>query len=319
MAKFCTKCGRPLQEGEICTCDQSQVSATPATQLNEGIKPEEMSVEAASKPEERTSTDNESNVEASTQIKEHQSPQAQQTPPQQTQQVPPQPQTPPIQAQYMKNLFASWTKLFKSPVALGKGFVSSGDMTTAVAFIVIQSLFAGFFGMVVEGKAAKMVNDMMGSFSFLLGGKESVVGTGTYIKILIFTTLFAVILGLVLSGILYVVCMILKVNITFQQTTCIAAMRSIVLIPVMLVSIVVVLLYPAAGVALFYLADIFGLIIVALLMPAPNKEVADKLPLILFVGMVVFVAISFLLMRAGLRFYVPFDYDDLSDILNYIS
>ncbi len=23
MAKFCTKCGRPLQEGEICNCDQA--------------------------------------------------------------------------------------------------------------------------------------------------------------------------------------------------------------------------------------------------------------------------------------------------------
>ena len=43
MAKFCTKCGRPLQEGEICNCDQASNQQKDGINIQLSINPDSIS------------------------------------------------------------------------------------------------------------------------------------------------------------------------------------------------------------------------------------------------------------------------------------
>ena len=52
MAKFCTKCGRPLKEGEICICQREAQADARESEKNSGVRPESSSQNQANNNQE---------------------------------------------------------------------------------------------------------------------------------------------------------------------------------------------------------------------------------------------------------------------------
>lgn len=266
MAKFCTKCGKPLEEGEVCSCQ------TVATQSVEQKVVENQSVD--------------------------QQPDFQYQPAA----MPAQTANPSQAEAFVKRLFSNILLLLKEPVEMGREFIESADVTMAMAFIVIQGIISGVFGMAVEGKAVATLKSSMG---FLSGMFSSSAIKIPYLKSFFGTLVISVILTLVLAGLLLAANLIFKNQVTYKEMICEASMRSICIMPVAIVSLVLLLLSPGLGIVLFFSANLWGIILMSQVNPVRDDSRENYLPIALYIAISVFMLISCYVMYKSAGLYVP--------------
>ena len=120
----------------------------------------------------------------------------------------------------------------------------------------------------------------------------------------------------VLAGILLASNLIFKNVVNFRQMINAAAMRCIVLIPVIIVSIIITLLNPLYGMVLFYASNIWGVIAITKAMPVRNEKASNLLTLSMFITFALFLVISVIVMTKSVGLYLPKDL--LSDLKNSI-
>lgn len=119
MARFCTQCGRELQEGEVCSCRTQSVPQTQQAAQTQEVP---------------------SHVEGT------------QTAPQQPNQAPyypPQPAAPSPFATAMKQLGQTALQFFKKPVSTIDTVVGKNDYTSGLCFYVVQALLLTIFAAIV--------------------------------------------------------------------------------------------------------------------------------------------------------------------------
>ena len=137
MANFCTKCGKALADGEVCSC-QSATQINPAQQAPQG------------------------------QFQQAPQGQFQQAPQGQFQQAPQgqQPQQPSAAGLYFKDLFKTSIDTWVAPATKGKEFVKSGKFGVAIGILVAQALAAMLLGICFEArKDLATVAEYMGGSS----------------------------------------------------------------------------------------------------------------------------------------------------------
>ncbi len=134
MANFCTKCGKALADGEVCSC-QSAAQINPAQQAPQG------------------------------QFQQAQQGQFQQAP--QGQQFQ-QPQQPSAAGLYFKDLFKTSIDTWVAPATKGKEFVKSGKFGVAIGILVAQALAAMLLGICFEARSgfATLASYLGGSVGF---------------------------------------------------------------------------------------------------------------------------------------------------------
>lgn len=276
MARFCTKCGKPLEEGEVCTCEQeaaTQTQQVPFQQAQQQAAPQMT-------PE---------------QLAQQQAVAQQQQQFQQTQQA---------VAGVAKRVFGAILNVLRSPVVAGRQIILAGDVVVSLILIALQGIFTTIFGVV----AAKKVCGFIGGGMYSWFGEELKV---PYVKIIFGTLIISILLSVVLAVLLWVASLIVKNGLNFQQALSAAAVRSSVTIITTILAIILFLINASIGILLFVTGTVWGFFIIISAVPAADDKTKDKLPLALIIVFFIFTGITAFTMNKASGLYVPSsDYED---------
>jgi hypothetical protein len=272
MGSFCTRCGRPLSEGEVCNCAAEQ-----NVQRNESAQ------------DNLNAQVNESeNVQSDSNVVSASAPAA------------------PRKQGYFKSVAKTFDAISRKPVVAGREFVEKGNAGIALFFILLQGLFVGLFAVVLSSRIAKVISTVADLLSYYGIGKTSTITRMKmpYLKDFIFTVVVSIILTLVLALLLTIANFIIRNKVSYKQMLCSVALRSIYIIYITIVSIVLLYVNIDAGLLCFYAANIIGIIIIVMTMPVESDNV-NRVPLTMFFVFAAFLIISLLVMSRCWMVYVP--------------
>ena len=322
MGNFCTKCGKPLADGEVCNCQGAAPQIDPAQQA----APQQQS--AAVQQQYQQAPQQQYQQAPQQQYQQAPQQQYQQAPQQQYQQVPPQQQyqqVPPQQYQqqyqqmapqqsaasdYFKQFLNTALNVWKKPVTAGKEYVMSGKFTLAIGYLIVQAVLAVILGMVFEARS---------SLANLAEFAGSSVGV-TYVKVFFGTLFLSAIFSIMLAGLLLGFNLIAKNNMTFKNALCLASVRSIVIAPAMVVALIIILINPAWGGVFSLIINIWGFVAIVKALPVVSEQSDNLLVHLVTAAILIFVIIALIIMfTIGLECYCPGVMSEIKSALGMFS
>ena len=309
MGNFCTKCGKPLADGEVCNCQ----GAAPQIDLAQQAAPQQQSAA----PQQQYQQAPQQQYQQAPQQQYQQAPQQQyqQAPQQQYQQVPPQQyqQMAPQQSaasDYFKQFLNTALNVWKKPVTAGKEYVMSGKFTLAIGYLIVQAVLAVILGMVFEARS---------SLANLAEFAGSSVGV-TYVKVFFGTLFLSAIFSIMLAGLLLGFNLIAKNNMTFKNALCLASVRSIVIAPAMVVALIIILINPAWGGVFSLIINIWGFVAIVKALPVVSEQSDNLLVHLVTAAILIFVIIALIIMfTIGLECYCPGVVSEIKSALGMFS
>ena len=313
MGNFCTKCGKPLADGEVCNCQGAAPQIDPAQQA----APQQQSAA----PQQQYQQAQQQQYQQAPQQQYQQAPQQQyqQAPQQQFQQVPPQQyqqqyqQMAPQQSaasDYFKQFLNTALNVWKKPVTAGKEYVMSGKFTLAIGYLLVQAVLAVILGMVFEVRS---------SLANLAEFAGSSVGL-TYVKVFFGTLFLSAIFSIMLAGLLLGFNLIAKNNMTFKNALCLVSVRSIVIAPAMVVALIIILINPAWGGVFSLIINIWGFVAIVKALPVVSEQSDNLLVHLVTAAILIFVIISLIIMfTIGLECYCPGVMSEIKSALGMFS
>ncbi len=305
MGNFCTKCGKPLADGEVCNCQGAAPQIDPAQQA----APQQQSAA----PQQQ--------YQQAPQQQYQQAPQQQyqQAPQQQYQQVPPQQyqqqyqQMAPQQSaasDYFKQFFNTALNVWKKPVTAGKEYVMSGKFTLAIGYLLVQAVLAVILGMVFEARSS------LANLAEIAGSSVGV----TYVKVFFGTLFLSAIFSIMLAGLLLGFNLIAKNNMTFKNALCLVSVRSIVIAPAMVVALIIILINPLWGGVFSLIINIWGFIAIVKALPVVSEQSDNLLVHLITAAILIFVIIALIIMfTIGLECYCPGVVSEIKSALGMFS
>ncbi len=300
MSKFCTKCGRPVPEGGICSC-----------QLQAGGQ-------AQTPPNQNSNGSQQGNQPFQGQQQGNQQFQGQQgSQPFQGQQGSQQFQSQPFNGQQYKeqasafaqNFFGKLLYVIKRPVEAGTNLILEANIKTALLLVAAQGLCSALFAMAAAGKVSGYIQAASGLANGISSALGNVVAGAMgmpYFRIFLVTVAFSMALSCILALMLLLGHMALKIPVSFQQMLSAAAIRSAVLCPAILLSLVVFELAAPAGIALFLLINIWGFTAMAVTMSNfVHKEKRDMFVLAVSIVNLLFVFAALFVFSKIWTLYLP--------------
>ncbi len=313
MGNFCTKCGKPLADGEVCNCQGAAPQIDPAQQA----APQQQS--AAPQQQYQQAQQQQYQQALQQQYQQAQQQQYQQAPQQQFQQVPPQQyqqqyqQMAPQQSaasDYFKQFLNTALNVWKKPVTAGKEYVMSGKFTLAIGYLIVQAVLAVILGMVFEARS---------SLANLAEFAGSSVGL-TYVKVFFGTLFLSAIFSIMLAGLLLGFNLIAKNNMTFKNALCLVSVRSIVIAPAMVVALIIILINPAWGGVFSLIINIWGFVAIVKALPVVSEQSDNLLVHLVTAAILIFVIISLIIMfTIGLECYCPGVMSEIKSALGMFS
>jgi len=300
MAKFCTKCGKPLVEGGICDCDavnqsqsvEQQVPVTPIVQAYSYTQAPQ-SAPYAQAPQATTYSQT---PQAAPYAPTYQNMNAQ-----------------PTQAGsvnftiYLKKLFRIFKGVLRFPSTEGVKFAVSEDRNSALGLLGVQAILTTLFAMITISHTISMIlGTLFGSSALKM----------PYVQIFIVTLIASFALSCAFAGIIFGISYIFKNKISYKAALCITAIRSAIIIPVTIAAVVILFLNVGYGIMLFYAGGLAGLCYMVAAFPCTTAENKNKVPLIIFLSMLAFAFVSYFVMIKCLPLYLPGSLKDVSKELS---
>ena len=305
MGNFCTKCGKPLADGEVCNCQGAAPQIDPAQQA----APQQQS--AAPQQQYQQAPQQQYQQAPQQQYQQASQQQYQQVPPQQYQQQ--YQQMAPQQSaasDYFKQFFNTALNVWKKPVTAGKEYVMSGKFTLAIGYLLVQAVLAVILGMVFEARS---------SLANLAEFAGSSVGV-TYVKVFFGTLFLSAIFSIMLAGLLLGFNLIAKNNMTFKNALCLVSVRSIVIVPAMVVALIIILINPAWGGVFSLIINIWGLVAIVKALPVVSEQSDNLLVHLVTAAILIFVIIALIIMfTIGLECYCPGVVSEIKSALGMFS
>ena len=305
MGNFCTKCGKPLADGEVCNCQGAAPQIDPAQQ--------------AAAQQQSAAAQQQYQQAPQQQYQQAPQQQYQQAPQQQFQQVPPQQyqqqyqQMAPQQSaasDYFKQFLSTALNVWKKPVTAGKEYVMSGKFTLAIGYILVQAVLAVILGMVFEARSS------LANFAELVGSSVGV----TYVKVFFGTLFLSAIFSIMLAGLLLGFNLIAKNNMTFKNALCLVSVRSIVIAPAMVVALIIILINPAWGGVFSLIINIWGFVAIVKALPVVSEQSDNLLVHLVTAAILIFVIIALIIMfTIGLECYCPGVMSEIKSALGMFS
>lgn len=265
MGKFCTKCGKPLAEGEICTCQ-----ATDNVQAMSDIQ-----------------------MEASQEQPQYQTQYQQEQPQYQQQAKQSYQQTQQAVANHMSKAVGTFINMITQPITTGRQLVASNEIGVAVTFIILQAIMSGFFALAVMAKIGGTAESVIG---LLVGSYMDSSLKFPYGRIFILTVIASAMLSFLLALLLVAGNMMIKNTVTYGQMLNCAAVRSVWISVMSLIALILFILSPAAGICIYLLSGVWGVIAVTMVVPKNGECSADKFSMVLFGVTIVFGLLTLLVM-----------------------
>lgn len=283
MGKFCTKCGRPLQEGEICSCQ---------------MKKQEVPQETVENKVEQPVVQNQQETQQQT-INQQ---------PTQGQQI-----TVNVNTQAAQELFhgvlGCFLQLMKKPVTTGKELIREANMKIALSFIILQGVFSGFFALAVVGKYGSLLGALSGaasSLSSLSSGSMDTTLIIPYFRSFLVTVVFSIVLSCFLALLLLLGHMILKSPVSYRQMLAAVSIRSALLLPTILISLILFELQVTIGIFLFIAVNIWGLMAMFLALASwITDEKKNLFVLIMSLALLLFIIIMMFILSKIWTLYLP--------------
>lgn len=278
MAKFCTKCGRPLEEGEICTCQQKTVQA-------EAVVKTEQAETESTQPSQVAQQAQQAAQQAVKQVASYD------------------------YNAYFKKVTGAFIEISKKPVTAGAEFIGKADLAVTMFFIVIQGILTGLFTLVIATKIGSIITglgNLASSFSSSSSKKNNAsdIIKMPYFKGFILTVFISVMLTVLLALILYAANKVLKNVVTFKQMLTAASLRSIFTVYTTLFAIIVFLINPMAGIVCFFSGNLVGMFVIAMTLP-DNAATKNLVPFIMAAAFFVFMIVSLFVISKCWTIYVP--------------
>ena len=308
MGNFCTRCGRPLAEGEVCNCQ----SATP--------QPQQSAPEQVVTPQPQQTV-----PQGQPQFQQGQ-PQYQQAAQQgQYQQVPPQmqpqyqqmaPQQPSAAANFFKELLNTGISIFKAPVTAGKKYVAVGNSKLAIGYLAVQAILAMILGMTFEARSGLA---KAGSYDIWSGSVDTGAAALTYVKVFFITLILSALFSLMLAGLLLAFNSIAKNKMTFKNALCLASVRSIVLVPAMVVTWVIILINPVFGGFVSLIINIWGMVAIVKALPVASEKADNLVTHLVTAAFAVFAIVSMgIMLTLGAACYCSGIISKIASIMSYL-
>lgn len=266
MARFCTKCGKPLEEGEVCSCTQQ---AEPVQQTETAQQTE--TVQQAAQPVGSASNN------------------------QQTQQA---------VAGILGRTFGGFLNVVRHPVTEGRDMILRGDSIAAIILMVLQAIVTTIFGVIAAKEVYSAFNMLTGSWGSIFGSYSDEIHM-PYFKIILGTLLISIVLSFVLALLLFLGNLIIRNTLSFQQMLGAVAIRSCMTIITSVIAIIVFFINPGVGMLLFITGTVWGFFVILLAMPLANEKMRNKLPLMMFLVFLIFAGVTLFSMGKGAGLYVP--------------
>ncbi len=313
MAKFCTRCGRPLEEGEVCNCGQKTVQAQQETAQQTASQSEVTQAQQVAPQQEAAQAQ-----QAAPQFQQQFQQQGyaqngqqfqQQGYAQNSQQFQ---QTQQAVTGFLGKMFRNFGNIIKHPVTGGRDIILAGDVAVGIALIVLQGLLTGIFGAI---GASKTLGTMFETMSYYSSDDMSV----PYAKIIFGTLAISAALSFVLALLLFLGNLIMRNSVSFGQMIGAVSIRSSVVIVTNILAIIVCLINPVGGMMVFAVGNIWGFFGILQAMPIANETMRDDLPLVMILIYLIFVVINYFCVREGIKLYLPSDMADSLSSLRSLS
>ncbi len=293
MGKFCTKCGRPLAEGEICNCQttgnvQNIQMETPQPE-HEQTQQQYQAQYQQGQTQQQYQTQYQQG-QAQQQYKTQYEQQVQQSY-QQTQQS--YQQTQQAVSDHMSKTVGTFINMVKQPITIGRQLVASNETGVAITFIILQALMSGFFALALMAKVGGTVEALIEG---LVGGYMDSSLKFPYGRIFILTVLASVVLSFLLALLLMVGNMVIKNAVTYAQMLNCIAVRSVWISILTLVALILFVLNPMLGFCIYMVAGLWGVIAVTMVVPGRGETNDDRLSFTLFIVMLVFILLTLVVM-----------------------
>ena len=237
---FCKYCGKELQDGEVCTCQESVAAAQAAS-----------AAEAAPVPEAAPAPQAASATEAAPAPETASAPQA--APAGGTSGAGA--QVPSIDTEKLlgsvKEAAKGFLNIFARPATAGREFVANTNLTASLFIIIVQVLLSSFFALILAARINSMVRKTLGlAASFLGMGTKVTVISGA--KAFFLTLLFSILASGLLLLLFLLASLILKAQASWKQLVALVAVRSVAIAPFILLSWFLALINPIVGTCLFF-------------------------------------------------------------------
>lgn len=218
MAKFCTKCGRPLAEGEICNCTSNtveQTTQTVSTDENTNVVTE--SVVDNTIDSNGNNQINNVNTQTSTNA------------------------TLEMTKNVLMDTWNVFLNVLKKPFSASKEYIMSNDNVPAFIFIFLQGILSGLLVLTV---ISRLFSELLGSLKSIANTAVDVNPFGNFLV----GFLVSVALSFIYAAILFIVCMIFKSNTSYMVCVRATAIRSVALIVSTLLAIILGLMSVKIGI-----------------------------------------------------------------------
>lgn len=224
------------------------------------------------------------------------------------------PNTAPSMQQAKEFGMAVWKQfllLLKAPATNAAPYIRSANVQSAVFFMVLHALCSSLFALICVSKINGLIG-MGGSFTESL--KFS--GAGAFFQ----TLCYSLILAAALSGLYLLACKLMHCEIRFQEALCIASMRSVISIPVVLVSCVLMLLNIPMGIVCYYvIATLAGVVFLMVAGSSILKLAADRKVYFSLAVIVVFMVVALVFAYFVSKNYFPAGMKDFLSWENLIG
>lgn len=292
MAKFCVKCGNKLDDSGICSCE--------GTSYQEQAVPEERTdYTSQAVPQERYSQ--------STAV-EHQYANTYHTDVDYSEKANQAKEVLSIGFNRGMNILMS---LLKYPFSKGISFSNSEDLKSASIIISLHALLAAVF----TALSFSRLNEIFSVFNELLNeflGYSDVLNMKfPLMNIFVITLIGSTLFSMIYASTLLLFSILFKNNVSYKAVVCAVASRSAVIIPVIALSIVLLFIMPYLGLTLFAMGNFAGIAYITQVFPVTRQENRNYVPLIVFLGTVLFLAVTYFIFINSYSMYLPAELKEL--------
>lgn len=195
-----------------------------------------------------------------------------------------------------KNAWGSIIGILKKPATEGAAFVARADLTLSICLIVLQAVCSALFGAFFVGKVNGLIR-WAGEIKF------------SGIKAFFLTLLFSVIFSAILMLFFWLAGLITKMKTNWKQMLALVAVRSVVLVPLILVSAIFMLISIITGMTvgfpIFYGANLLGMLALVSAIRGVEGCSDNKAVYVVFVVSVIFMMVSIWLGLKEAPAYLP--------------
>ena len=266
---FCKYCGKELKDGETCSCPEAVAAAQAAAPQTEAKS------EPAAAPSATPVTAAASAVSQAADGA---------VPALDTDKI----------LGVVKEIGKSFLNVFTKPATAGREFVANAKLSVSLTMIVAQAILSSIFSLFVIGAINGVLNGTWFS-SYRFSG----------LKAFFLTLLFSIVGSLILTGCFCLAAMITRAKVLWRQLVALTAIRSIAVAPLIVLSWIFWLIYPALGVVLFtgstWLAMAFLIVAVQGIEGMKDNKALWSVVIVVMV----FLLIALFLFGASFGLYLP--------------